>query len=238
MRQSLLLWAASLAQWAACSVCAIAMSAASTTLYVNCNTGSDVNGDGSASNPWLTPNKARDTIRAMQPLSAPVDVLFQTSDCYPRNAVNGSLNFSTPVLGLEPRDSGLPGAAITYAAAPGATVRFLAGLQIPASLWTPYQGDAFQANLADPSLPFDVASFGVGHITAGGLGTCADDQLEVFFNNQAMLLARFPNLLPNGSWSFLNIARVVDNGTAYVVNGTRIQSWECEYMRSTWLLAG
>lgn len=179
--------------------------------YVNCNTGSDKTGDGSMGYPFLTPNKARDTIRTLQPLNQSVFVYFQESDCYPRDA-NGNVNYSFPVLTLEPQDSGLSyDTMITYTALPGANVRFISGATIPTNSWTPTSNNPniFMTNLASLGLN----AYGYGQITPGGLGTCADDQAELFWNAQPMVLARYPNILPNGTWGWINIEHVINAST-------------------------
>ncbi|MGB1607770.1 MAG: hypothetical protein ACPIOQ_84365, partial [Promethearchaeia archaeon] len=52
----------------------------SVALHVDCELGSDALGEGSAERPWQTPLRARDAVRAMQPLQAHVDV-FLAGDC-------------------------------------------------------------------------------------------------------------------------------------------------------------
>jgi len=191
--------------------------------YVNCNTGNDAN-DGSSGSPFLTPNKARNMIRALQPLTSSVTVYFQTSDCYPRDP-SSNINYTYPVLTLEPQDSGVStDITITYTALPGATVRFISGASIPANAWTPTSTNPniYQANLESLGL----SSYGYGQLTPGGLGTCADDQAELFFNSNPMTLARYPNILSNGSWAWINIDKVINSSTFTVADPDgRISKW-------------
>lgn len=203
-----------------------AASAAAATmpmLYVNCASGNDASGSGSVADPFLTIMKARDTIRGMQPLTTDVTVLIQESDCFPRDPITGALNFSFPVLELDPdADSGTPAGRITYAAAPGARVRLLGGPEIPSSLWKPYTGAIVQADLGPAGL--DVARYGFGSLAAGGLGTCQDTGVELFWGGEPQTLARWPNISPNGTWQWANI-QTVTSPLAFTTNATRALSW-------------
>ena len=81
-------------------------------LYVDCGTGSDFSGDGSALRPWRTPLRARDAVRALQPLKVPCDILIR-GDCLPRGQ-DGALDFAQPLLELEAQDSGTASTPISY----------------------------------------------------------------------------------------------------------------------------
>ncbi len=49
---------------------------------------------------------------------------------------------------------------------------------------------------------------GLGSIAVGSFGTCTNSASEIFFNDAPMTLARYPNLLPNGSWAWLSVDSV------------------------------
>lgn len=49
---------------------------------------------------------------------------------------------------------------------------------------------------------------GLGSIATGSFGTCTNSASEIFFNDTPMTLARYPNVLPNGSWAWLSIDSV------------------------------
>lgn len=111
---------------------------AAVTLHVDCDAGSDSLGDGSSMRPWLTLRRARDAVRALQPVERPVDV-FVRGDCYPRRH-DGAVDFAQPLLELSPLDSGSPAAPIAYRSYPGeARARLLSGLPVPPTAWRPSQ---------------------------------------------------------------------------------------------------
>jgi hypothetical protein len=208
----------------AATAAASAAPSATTLLWVNCATGSDTSGSGNASSPWLTLTRARNAVRALQPLTGPVEVRVQTSDCAPCDPVTGAVNFSFPVLELDAgQDSGAsPDATITYTAADGAAVRLLGGPAIPPSAWAPYTGSIMRADLGPGGL--DVARYGFGSLAAGGLGTCDDTGMELFWNGSAQTLARWPNIAPNGTWQWANIGSV-DTPLSFTTAATRALAW-------------
>jgi hypothetical protein len=115
----------------------IATAPAVKSLHVDCDVGSDSLGDGSARRPWLTPRRARDAVRMLQPVKQPVDI-FIRGDCYPRR-LDGAVDFTQPVLELYPNDSGSPAAPIAYRSYPGEPrARLLSGLSVPPNAWRPY----------------------------------------------------------------------------------------------------
>jgi len=204
------------------SAAAARASAAAATVTVNCDSGSDASGDGSSAKPFRTLMRARDAVRALQPLPGPVSVqVVAGTTCFPRDA-DGSLNFSAPVLTLAPEDSGTATALVTWTSTdPSAPApRLQAGMPIPAALWAPTPGrpGVFQADLGPTGL--DVARYGYGSLAAGGLGTCAETAMELFFNAAPMTVARYPNISPNGTWQWMNIASVDNANSAFTVNGT------------------
>ena len=192
----------------------LSATALAATLYVNCQTGSDRTGDGSEGSPFLTLMRARDAVRSLQPLTSPVNVSI-SGDCYPRSQDGSALNYSEPVLFLSGVDSGTPAGPVTYL---GTGARLLGGAHIPAAAWSSLPGrpGVFVANLTSLGL----SKYGIGGLASGGLGTCKQNAMELFFNNSAAILARYPNLAPNGTWQWLNIASVVNSQTAFIVNGS------------------
>ena len=200
------------------------------TLSVDCVSGRDADGDGTPSKPFLSLTRARDAVRAAQPLSGPLSVLV-AGDCPPRDAA-GNVDFTqAAALTLGAQDSGSAAAPVTWTAAPGRRARVVGGKAVPAALWSPAPGrpGVFVADLGPAGL--DVAKYGFGSLAAGGLGTCEETAMELFFNGSAAVLARFPNLASNGTWEFMNIGRVVDPASAFSVNGSagaRALTWANE----------
>jgi len=115
------------------SACAVA-AGAPLALFVNCNSGSDAN-NGTATSPFLTPNHARDVLRA-QPSLPNGAVVTVEGVCVPRDAT-GAVDYSLPVLSLGPADSGAgPDAPVVWTAGPaGGTLS--GGAAIPAGAWKP-----------------------------------------------------------------------------------------------------
>jgi len=151
----------------------IATAPAVKSLHVDCDVGSDSLGDGSARRPWLTPRRARDAVRMLQPVKQPVDI-FIRGDCYPRR-LDGAVDFTQPVLELYPNDSGSPAAPIAYRSYPGEPrARLLSGLSVPPNAWRPYNKRIWSLNVSQ--LGIDKRFFGGFQrpsVTDGtGLGQC------------------------------------------------------------------
>jgi hypothetical protein len=194
--------------------------ASPSTISVDCDAGSDATGDGSPSKPFLTLMKARDAVRAVQPLTGPLSILVTAgTDCLPRTS-EGATNFSAPLLSLEDVDSGTQAAPVTWTSTGPGRARLLAGASIPPSAWSPYAPIPGTFSLALGAGGLDVAQYGYGSLGAGGLGTCADTAMELFFNGSAMTLARYPNISPNGTWQWMNIHSVDNTTRRFKVNGT------------------
>ena len=129
------------------------VTASPVALFVNCDNGKDSN-PGTQTLPFATLNHARDVLRQRAHPSGAVVTVAGT--CYPRDAA-GNLDFTVPVLGLSPTDSGASDSArVTYtAAAGGATL--MGGVPIKASFWQPdadrkcvgASGDAHMAVVAN-----------------------------------------------------------------------------------------
>lgn len=188
--------------------------AGSSSLYVNCDYGSDSN-DGSITRPFLTLTRARDILRKRRKLwtlTVDAHVQIQSSDCYPRDGA-GRVDFSLPLLSLERQDSGSPGAVIHYMPVPGASVRLLGGPKIPATAWRPSYGSSgdgvMQLDLGPAGL--NVARYGFGSVVngPGTLGGCDGDAVELWWNGSAMTRARWPNVASNGSWQWAEVDAVL-----------------------------
>ena len=159
----------------------------------------------------------------MQPLQAPLSVLIN-GDCYPLSANITLPDFSLPaILTLTSEDSGTQAAPITWTGNPDADqppARLLAGAPIMADLWKPstWRAGVFEVDLGATGL--DVAKYGYGSLRAGGLGDCKQTIMELFWNSSAMTIARYPSVLANGTWQWLNIDKVEDKESAFAINGT------------------
>eukprot|EP00961_Rhodomonas_salina_P032685 440780-Rhodomonas_salina.2 len=183
-----------------------ASAAAKTSFYVDCEKGSDEHGEGTTFRPWASLSRARDAIRSLQPLDDDVDVLV-AGDCYPTNE-QGNRNFSHAVLELDPvKDSGKPGAVITYKTQDNRVrARLLGGLKIPPEAWERETGSILLVSLKD---------LGVGseHFGSwGGFSSCTNMRLELFFGGQAMTLARYPNLDKDDPFDFRSWLQVNTTG--------------------------
>ena len=201
--------------------CAGSAASAGASLYVDCSGGSDA-GDGSAAHPFQTLSRARDALRALQPLTAPARVTVVSGDCYPRDG-SGAVDFSLPVLALEPRDSGTAAAPITYAAGGGAP-RLLSGAAVPLAAWrSTSQPGVFAVDLGPAGL--DVARYGFGGPDASG---CGGGAMELFCGGVPATVARYPNVAANGDPQWINILAVEDAKTTFTTRDTRVLAWANE----------
>ena len=116
-------------------------------LFVDCDSGSDAAGDGSAQDPLASPTAARDRIRSLQPLASDVIVSI-SGTCSPCNP-DGSLNLSLPVLALSSSDSAPNGRSISYTSAAAVPV-LMGGVKLDS--WLPYKGPIMQAHIPDAAL--------------------------------------------------------------------------------------
>jgi len=168
-------------------------------------------GDGSADNPFPTLPHARDAIRALKAsASLPpggVDVV-----------VRGGEYRLTDSLAFTPPDSGTAEAPITYRVAEGDNVRLCGGVNI--TDWRPVTAPEILERLPDEArghvLQADLAAHGVtdfGGPLYGSASHTSDPGLELFFRDDRMTVARYPNE------GFLHIAALaVEDG--YHVRGT------------------
>ena len=198
-------------------------SSAAPSFYVDCSRGDDANA-GTPASPWATLSRAQLAVRAAQPAPPPGAAVLIQGDCVSRDARGEFSNAS--LLTLTAADSGAsPDAPVTWAAWPGAPApRLLGGVPVPASAWAPAPPSAPVARgtlVADLSAAgLNVARLGFGALGAGGLGTCADTAMELFVDGAAQVLARYPNISPEGVWQWIEIERVEGAENAYLINGT------------------
>jgi hypothetical protein len=169
---------------------ASAAAGAQTTIYVSQH-GSDAN-PGSPKEPLASLDGARQKVRELAS-QAPVEVVFAA----------GAYWFERPTA-FELEDSGTPSGRVTYRAADGAQVRFSGGQ--PITDWSAVT----DADVRDRLVPearhavkvADLRSQGItdfGGINIRGSGRGGPDEMrgllepELFWNDESMTLARWPN---------------------------------------------
>lgn len=184
--------------------------------------------------PLATPARARDVIRALK-----------ASAGLPAGGVavtvrGGEYGLSEP-LAFTAADSGSPEAPVLYRAAAGETVRLSGGARI--AVWAPVTDPAVLARLPPEArgrvVQADLRAHGVTDFDAltsaegvGAKGTAKSDPgLEVFFRDQPMILARYPNE------GFLRIATLSAEDGHHIreYRGSRVGRFrvegECERLR-------
>jgi parallel beta-helix repeat protein len=157
-------------KFAAAAVLSLALQA--TDFYVSPN-GADTN-PGTRAKPFATLLRARDAVRAATPANGAT--VFLAHGDYP---ISATLEFT-------PADSGSPANPVTYRALPGATPRLTGGT--PIRNFKPFKGAIQIANLPAQGIT------NYGALSRRGHGQPASPAaLELFFQNQPMPLARWPN---------------------------------------------
>lgn len=176
--------------------------------------------------PFATLERARDEVRRMKAEGGlpPGGVVVEVAEGVYERA---------EVFALGPDDSGTPESPITYRAEPGKIVRLSGGRRIGG--WQPVTDPQLLARLEEPArgavLQADLRSAGVddlGEVSASGR------RLELFFRDEPMTIARWPNE------GFVRIAAVFDiepvdvRGTKgdlvgrFVYEGDRPERWAAE----------
>jgi hypothetical protein len=155
--------------------------------------------------PFATLTAARDAIR---PLIAAGQL--------PRGGVTVMVQAGeytlTDSFELTAADSGSPTRPIIYRAAPGATVRIIGGRTLPAEAFSPLQDEKILARLA-PEVRGKIMSADLKALGLSDLGSFpvkyrgAPAAPELFFNDQRMTLARWPN----EGWA--RIAKIIQTGS-------------------------
>ncbi len=184
-------------------------------------TGDDTNA-GTREKPFATPQRARDALRE----ATKSGLAQEGGTVWLRGGVYGM----DKTLELEAQDSGTATTPVVYRSAPGEEVRLAGGTQIPAGAFKPVS-DADVLQRLDPSahghvLQVDLRAVGItdyGRLTRrGGIErNTLPAALELFFNDQPMPLARWPNQ----GWT--RIAAVLEGpkGERFRYDGDRPKRW-------------
>lgn len=179
---------------------------------------------GTIAQPVATLDRARDLIRAMKAgpglPTGGVQVVIEAGHYHLVHSFE-----------LGPQDSGAPGAPVVYGAAPGADVQLSGGATVKD--FRPVTDPAVLARLSPGAkghvLVADLGAQGIldtGALSRRGFGLpLVPSGLELYFRNQAMTLARWPN------GGFATIASVVGptgSRTFTVADGARMRRWAQE----------
>ena len=178
--------------------------------------GGDDAASGTASAPLRSLAAARDAVRARRHQhSGGATVLLHSGTHGP--------------LSLDPTlDSGSPSFPIRYAGAPGADAIISAGATIPKAAWKPAAGMAAGVLMADLK-SLGLTDYGSLPHSGGQIDSCdqlASQKMQLFHNSKAQVLARYPNLAPNGDWMFLYAVRASLSSSPYQANrvASRLQT--------------
>ncbi|MEC0090013.1 right-handed parallel beta-helix repeat-containing protein [Paenibacillus macquariensis] len=184
--------------------------AAGTELYVSL-TGSDETGDGTIGSPFATLEGAREAIRELKSKGQLPNggvTVYLRGGVYPRN--------QSFVLNEE--DSGTDEAPIVYRAYPGENVSIFGGATMDTNGFKPVTDASVRKRLSttavDKIYQFDLRAQGFtnfGEIIQGGFGLpTAPEPPELFFNENVLMLARYPNIGTGDG--FLRIGQLDDPG--------------------------
>ena len=146
-------------------------------------------GDGSASLPFRSLAATQSAVRG---------ALLRSNGHANVTVVLGGGTY-TEQLTLTAADSGTASSPVVWRASPGERALVTGGMPIPPSAFVPWlhgPAGSVQANLTALGLD-NLGSLGSGDAESTGVA-------ELFFNQQPMHMARWPNLFPNGSvqWSY------------------------------------
>jgi hypothetical protein len=185
-------------------LCVAACGQARADLYVSSD-GNDAN-PGTKERPLRTIERARDSLRQQ--------IRDDRTQRQPLTVwIAGGSYFVDRTLELGTEDSGVEGAAVTYRTVPKAQVRLVGGRPLPPEKFKPVEDPAVLGRLDAAArghvLQIDLKSLGVtdlGEVATGG------KRADLFFNDQALTLARWPNE------GFVEIADVV-GGQPVTVHG-------------------
>ena len=203
-----------------------------TTLHVHPKTGSDTTGDGSATLPFLSVAGARDALRL-----------------YRRSTSNTEAGSATillhqgthrPFILDSTLDSGTADHPICYGAPPGAIAIVSGGEKVPASKWSAW-GNHPHILTADLSA-LGLSNFGELPSAGGQIDACnalSGGKMQLFHEQKAMVLARYPNLAADGDWKFLHVSEGLRDGftLASGANATRVLDWakeEAPFLHGYW----
>ena len=155
--------------------------------------------------PFATPARARDAIRALK-AEGPLPTGGATI------IVSGGVYVQTQSLELTVEDSGTPESPVVFRAAPDEEVRLTGGQTVPAEAFGPVTDAAVMARL-DRAARGNVRQVDLSALGITELGRFPTHfhgvpmAPELFFNDQRMSLARWPN----EGWT--TIAKIIDSGS-------------------------
>lgn len=197
--------------------------------------GSDKN-DGSIKKPFATLEKARDTIRELK-----------SNGGIPAGGIAVNLRKGdyriTSSFVLNGQDSGSPGSPILYRAYPNEKVTLVGGEKLTASQFKKVSDakivDRIPKEARDKVVQLDLKALGItqyGAISSNQVGTGGNNTavpLELFINDKAMKLARWPN---DG---FAKVNKVMDKGSSskgltFTFTGNGLRKWD--KMDDVWVL--
>jgi len=158
--------------------------------------------------PFATLHRARDAIRELK-----------RQGKFPKNGViveirGGVYEMSTPIE-LTAEDSGLPNAPVVYRARKGETVRLLAGKRV--TNWQKVTDQAVLSRL-DENVRDKIWQANLKALGITDFGSPAGGGLELFFNDEPMMIARYPDE------GFMRIVDVVeyDGHQIHGIKGSRV----------------
>ncbi|MBN2449980.1 MAG: right-handed parallel beta-helix repeat-containing protein [Lentisphaeria bacterium] len=200
---------------------AAAAASAQTLLYVS-PTGDD-GAPGTPQAPLASLAGARARVRALPAARGPVTVLF----------AEGTYRFAQPVA-FESADSGREAAPVVYRAAEGAVVRFTGGVDVTG--WQPVTDEAAVAALPREVRGHvrvaDLRARGItdyGKLSVRGFAMGSPPaEAELFFDDQPMTLARWPNDGFRG-------VRARPDITTVALDSDRLARWTAE--KDPWIFA-
>lgn len=179
-------------------------------LYVS-PSGNDAN-PGTALAPFATLVRARDAIRALKANGALAPGGVEVR-------VGAGTYEQTVSFELGAQDGGTAAAPVVFRAEPGAEVRLTGGRRLPPAAFQPVRDEAVLARL-DPAARGHVMAADLRALGITELGTIPDTFQgalpgpEVFFNDQRLPLARWPNQ----GWA--TISRIIETGSIPRVGDT------------------
>lgn len=184
----------------------LALGVGAQDIYISPN-GNDSN-PGTKEKPVSTLEAARDLLRK-----------YKTTGDLPNGGITvwigkGQYDQEKPFI-LNENDSGEPGAPIVWRSLPEKNVSVTGGKSIPSSAFQKVTDRAilkrFSKNAAQNILQINLKEYGItdyGEIKQYGLAMpVVNAPLEIFFNNEPMTLARYPNE------GYIKIGKVIDPGS-------------------------
>lgn len=193
---------------ALCALCLwISLAQAQQMFYVNSASGSDSTGNGTAAAPWASLEKARDSIRE-----------WRKSNPFPEKGIvvemTGTFSYPEKNLTFSSEDSGVSADAPMVYRASKEGALFIGGSQLKKENFRKVSDPAVLARLKDCAKgkvwEIELGSAGISKIDPLPVRFRTWPSVELFANEKAMQIARFPN----EGW--LEIPKVIDRGVAPV----------------------